>query len=140
MRYCSKEEALHILCRYHNLDGAEPLCGKEGVEAIMQRIHSIQYDPLNVVARNADLVLQARVDDYSESVLYDLLYEEHKFIDGYDKEMCIYSANDFTRLRYVRAEYAKYAVPVLRHRNRLGALDLLDDVRDFVEAHGRDAS
>lgn len=28
MRYCSKEEARHILCRYHNLDGAEPLCGK----------------------------------------------------------------------------------------------------------------
>lgn len=137
MRYCSKEEARHILCRYHNLDGAEPLCGKEGVEAIMQRIHSIQYDPLNVVARNADLVLQARVDDYSESVLYDLLYKEHKFIDGYDKEMCIYSANDFARLRYVRAEYAKYAVPVLRHRNQLGALDLLDEVRDFVEAHGR---
>lgn len=46
----------------------------------MQRIHSIQYDPLNVVAGNADLVLQARVKDYSESVLYDLL--EHKLIDG----------------------------------------------------------
>ena len=66
MRYCSKEEARHILCRYHNLDGAEPLCGKEGVEAIMQRIHSIQYDPLNVVARNADLVLQASTNSLTD--------------------------------------------------------------------------
>lgn len=48
-----------MLCRYHNLDGAEALSGKSGVETIMRRIHSIQYDPLNVVARNADLVLQA---------------------------------------------------------------------------------
>mgnify|MGYP006990179179 CR=1 FL=1 len=50
------------------------------VEKIIQRIHSIQYDSLNVVARNADLVLQARVKDYSESVLYDILYKEHKLI------------------------------------------------------------
>ncbi len=34
--------------------------GKKGVEKIMQRIHSIQYDPLNVVARNADLVLAGK--------------------------------------------------------------------------------
>ncbi len=96
MRYCSKEEARHILCRYHNLDGAEPLCGKEGVEAIMQRIHSIQYDPLNVVARNADLVLQARVDDYSESVLYDLLYEEHNSLTDMTKR-CVSTARTISR-------------------------------------------
>ena len=73
MKLYPKDEARHMLCRYHNLDGAEALCGKKGVEKIMRRIHSIQYDPLNVVARNADLVLQARVNDYSESVLCDLL-------------------------------------------------------------------
>ena len=72
MKLYPKEEARHMLCRYHNLDGAESLCGKKGVEKIMQRIHSIQYDSLNVVARNADLVLQARVKDYSESVLYKI--------------------------------------------------------------------
>lgn len=75
--FCSKEEVRHMLCRYHNLDGAEALCGKTGVEEIMRRIHSIQYDPLSVVARNADLVLQARVRDYRESILYDLLYRSY---------------------------------------------------------------
>lgn len=38
----SQEEARQMLCRYHNLDGAESLCGRAGVEKIMQRIHSIQ--------------------------------------------------------------------------------------------------
>ncbi len=33
-----------MLCRYHNLDGAEALCGKRVSKRIMQRIHSIQYD------------------------------------------------------------------------------------------------
>ena len=126
-----------MLCRYHNLDGAEALCGKKGVEKIIQRIHSIQYDPLNVVARNADLVLQARVKDYSESVLYDLLYKEHKLIDGFDKEMCIYDTKDFARFQFVRNEYEKHALPILKYRNQAGVLNILDDVRDFVEKHGK---
>ena len=126
-----------MLCRYHNLDGAELLCGKRGVEKIMQRIHSIQYDPLNVVARNADLVLQARVKDYSESVLYDILNKEHKLIDGFDKEMCIYDTKDFARFQFVRNEYEKHALPTLKYRNQTDVLNILDDVRDFVEKHGK---
>lgn len=137
MKVYSKEEARRMLCRYHNLDGAEALCGKKGVEKIMQRIHSIQYDPLNVVARNADLVLQARVKDYRESALYDLLYKEHKLVDGFDKEMCIYDAKDFARFQFVRNEYEKYVLPTLKNRNQTGVFNILDDVRDFVEKHGK---
>lgn len=137
MKLYPKDEARRMLCRYHNLDGAEELCGKKGVEKIMRRIHSIQYDPLNVVARNADLVLQARVKDYRESVLYDLLYKEHKLIDGFDKEMCIYDMKDFARFQFVRNEYEKYAKSALIYRNQTGVLNILDDVRDFVETHGK---
>lgn len=137
MKLYSKEEARHMLCRYHNLDGAESLCGKTGVEKIMQRIHSIQYDPLNVVARNADLVLQARVSDYKEEYLYNLLYKEHRLIDGFDKEMCIYNSKDFARFRYVRSEHQKHVVSTLQYRNQMGALDILDDVRDFVTRYGK---
>ncbi len=133
----SKKEACRMLCRYHNLDGAEALSGKPGVETIMQRIHSIQYDPLNVVARNADLVLQARVRDYAESDLYTLLYKDRKLVDGPDKEMCIYNASDFSRFRYVRAESLKQVRLTLQYRDQMGALDILDDVRDFVTKHGR---
>ena len=136
MKLYSKEEARHMLCRYHNLDGAEALCGKEGAEKIMQRIHSIQYDPLNVVARNADLVLQARVRDYKESDLYNLLYKEHKLVDGFDKEMCIYNSEDFARFRFVRKEYQKHVIPTLEHRNQMGIFEILDDVRNFVKEHG----
>lgn len=137
MKLYSKEEVRHMLCRYHNLDGAESLSGEMGVEKIMQRIHSIQYDPLNVLARNADLVLQARVKDYKESFLYNLLYREHKLVDGFDKEMCIYNSKDFARFRYVRSEHEKHIISALKYRNQMGALDILDDVRAFVEKYGK---
>lgn len=137
MKLYSREEARRMLCRYHNLDGAEEISGEIGVEKIMQRIHSIQYDPLNVVARNADLVLQARVQGYKESDLYNLLYKEHKLVDGFDKEMCIYESRDFAHFSFVRNEYHKHVVPTLKHRNQMGVLGILDDVRDFVKEHGR---
>ena len=137
MKIYSQEEARQVLCRYHNLDGAEPLCEKAGVEKIMQRIHSIQYDPLNVVARNADLALQARVSGYKEKYMNELLYIEHRLVDGFDKEMCIYESKDFARFRYVRSEHEKSVILTLQYRNQMGALDILDDVRDFVTRHGR---
>lgn len=132
----SKEDARHMLCRYHNLDGAEMLSGEKGVEKIMKRIHSIQYDPLNPVARNADLVLQARINEYTESVLYSLLYEKHKLVDGFDKEMCIYDAKDFSAFQYIRNEHEKHVVSMLEYRNQSAALSILDDVYNFVKEHG----
>ena len=133
----SREEIKHALCRYHNLDGADSLCGKKGAEKIMKRIGSIQYDPLNVAGRNADLVLQARVNDYKESDLYELLYKDHKLVDGYDKEMCIYNAADFTRFGFVRLENEKMMHNILQWRKQMEVLDLLDKVLDFVKAHGK---
>lgn len=137
MKSFSQKEARHMMCRYHNLDGAEPLCGKAGAEKIMQRIHSIQYDPLHVVAKNADLVLQARVADYREDDLYSLLYKEHKLVEGFDKEMCIYDAKDFDRFKRVRSEHQKHVTLTLQYRDQMGALDILEDVRAFVEKHGK---
>lgn len=48
----------------------------------MKRAGCIQYDPLNVVGRNADLVLQARISDYSKAMLEKLLYADRVLIDG----------------------------------------------------------
>lgn len=62
-----------------------------------------------------DLVLQARVQGYKESDLYNLLYKEHKLVDGFDKEMCIYESGDFARFSFVRNEYFKQVVPTLKY-------------------------
>lgn len=133
----SKEEIKKALCRYHNLDGSDCLCGKKGTQKIMQKLGTIQYDPLNVVSRNADLVLQARVNDYNESQLYELLYKDHKLVDGYDKEMCIYNAADFKQFGYIRFENKKMMHNILQWRRQLDVLELLDEVRDFVAQNGK---
>lgn len=137
MKEYSREEIRLMLCRYHNLDGAEDFCGKTGAEKIMKRIGTIQYDPLNVVSRNADLVLQARVKDYHEEHLFDLLYKDHKLVDGYDKEMSIYTVSDFGHFGFVRRESKNMMLAILNWRHQMAALDILDEVLAYVEENGK---
>jgi uncharacterized protein YcaQ len=62
----------------------------------------IQFDPINIVGRNPDLVLQSRVQDFVPNYLDELLYSERKLLDGWDKMASIYSVTDwpyFLRLR-----------------------------------------
>lgn len=61
MNTYTKEQVRRGLVNYQNLDHSKTLRGAEGARKIMEKIRTIQYDPLNVVGRNADLVLQARI-------------------------------------------------------------------------------
>lgn len=63
-------------------------CGTDGVLKYLKKVGSIQYDPLNVVGRNADLVLQSKIASYKPEMLHKPLYSEHVLVDGSDKEMC----------------------------------------------------
>jgi hypothetical protein len=106
----------------------------------------IQFDPLDVVGRNPDLVLQARVVDYGPAMLASLLYEERKLVDGWDKNMSIYPVEDwpyFRRHREAARENPRQsqaavqaALPRVREaieqRGPLSSIDLtLDDTVDW---------
>lgn len=136
MNTYTKEQVRRGLVNYQNLDHSKTLRGAEGARKIMEKIRTIQYDPLNVVGRNADLVLQARIQDYNADILQNLLYEEHFLVDGFDKEMCIYITKDYEKFSYVRQRAARSVEGTLRHRRQLEALEILQDVKEFVAKHG----
>jgi uncharacterized protein YcaQ len=132
----SKKEARQFLVSYHNLDGSQEYNGSEGIMNYFTKVGSIQYDPLNVVGRNADLVLQSKIKDYQPDMLHNLLYQDHLLIDGFDKEMCIYLAQDFPRFERIREATGLAVKNTLYHRNQLEALELLDEVWDYITQHG----
>lgn len=132
----SKNEARRFLINYHNFNGSQNYSGVEGVLRYFSRVRSIQYDPLNVVGRNADLVLQSKVANYKPELLHQLLYSEHILVDGVDKEMCIYLSDDFPKFERIRAAKGLSLKNTLGHRGQLEALNLLDEVRDFIRKHG----
>ena len=94
----------------------------------MERLNSIQQDPLDVVGKNVDLVMQSRVIDYQRQSLEPLLYQDRLLIDGWDKMMAVYLTKDFPKLEEVRLTVAQDHKHVLAYRNQLVVLDILDEV------------
>ena len=136
----SIEEARSFLVNYHNLNQSRDFRGMEGVIQCFQQIKSIQYDPLDVVGRNADLVLQSRVRGYKPAMLYDLLYHQHVLIDGFDKEMCIYATNEFRNFARVRKAYSERVEGTLAYRGQSDTLNILDEVREYIKLNGLTSS
>ena len=137
----SKKEARRFLVKYHNLNGSRYLKGIDGVRAIMKQLGSIQYDPLNVVGRNADLVLQSRVDGYTAHMLHQLLYDEHYLVDGFDKEMCIYRTEEYPKFANIRKTRTEGSIiRTINHRGQGEALNILNDVREYIHKYGTTAS
>ena len=55
----------------------------------------IQYDPVDVCGKNAELTLQSRVKGFRKSMLQELLYKDRKLVDYADKELSIWPAEDW---------------------------------------------
>lgn len=102
----------------------------------LRKVGCIQFDPLNIVGRNADLVLQSRIKNYNSSMLYDLLYEKRYLIDGWDKMMSIYLQTDWPYFKRVRNECGIDLQNVLAHRNASQALEYLEQVKSIVIEEG----
>ncbi len=98
----SNVEARRFILAHHNLWPPHQLRGKDGVLEYIQQVGSIQFDPINIVGRNPDLVLQSRVADYKPEFLDQLLYEDRYLIDGWDKMACIYATTDWPSFTYRR--------------------------------------
>jgi uncharacterized protein len=132
----TKQEACKFLLLYHLLEGEKHLQGDSGVIDYVEKVGCIQYDPLNVVGRNADLVLQSRVSQYSPSMLDSLLYEKRVLIDGWDKMMSIYLQKDWPYFQRVREAMSMEIKNTLAYRNSLEALELTEEIKTIIHERG----
>lgn len=101
----TKREARKFLVYYHGLYGEFDYIGTDGIMAYIRRVGCIQFDPLNVVGMNPELVLQSRVKNFDRSMLWDLLYKERKLIDYWDKNMSIFPIGDWPYFSRCRSGY-----------------------------------
>ncbi|HEY69164.1 MAG TPA: winged helix-turn-helix domain-containing protein [Anaerolineae bacterium] len=91
----TKRQARRFLLAHQGLWPPYALKGKAGVLEYIHRVGCIQFDPLNIVGRNPELVLQARIANFRPALLQELLYEDRELLDGWDKNMSIYSVEDW---------------------------------------------
>lgn len=91
----SKQSARRLILACQNLYPPRSLKGKTGALKYLERVRSIQFDPINVVGRNPDLVLQSRVKDFKPEMLDELLYTDRKLVDNWDKMASLSLAEDW---------------------------------------------
>ncbi|MCP1996210.1 DNA glycosylase AlkZ-like family protein [Flavobacterium sp. HSC-61S13] len=101
----TKEEAKKYVLYKHGLFGDYQYQGKQGILDFIAQSGCIQFDPVDVVGRNADLTLQSRIENYDKNDLYELLYQDRLLVDGHDKMMSIYNISDWHHLQAIRSGY-----------------------------------
>jgi len=109
--------------------------GKEGILNYFGRVNSLQFDPIDIAGRNVDIILKSRFNSFSRSLLDELMYQDFRIVDGFDKEACIHLVKDWGNFSYVRQELSEQNKKIMLYRNTTDALDLLDKVYQHVLEH-----
>ena len=97
------EEARRFILGKQGLLGSHRFVGKEGALQYIQQAGCIQYDPVDVCGKNAELTLQSRVKGFTRSMLADLLYVDRLLVDYSDKELSIWPREDWPYFSGYRA-------------------------------------
>lgn len=101
VRRVDRATARRFFVQRHLLSPSRALpAGPEGVLAVFERLGSIQFDPLGVAGRNHDLVLHARVRDYDPSWTDQLLYEDRRLFEAYNKGLSLLPADELPWFRH----------------------------------------
>ncbi len=69
----TERQARRFLLRYHGLLGAHRFTGKQGALDYVRQAGCIQFDPVDVFGKNAELTLQSREKGFQKSTLSSLL-------------------------------------------------------------------
>ena len=91
----TREQARRFILSRQGLLGNYRFAGKEGAWQYVRQAGCIQYDPVDVCGKNAELTLQSRVKGFTKQTLADLLYKDRLLVDYCDKELSIWPSEDW---------------------------------------------
>jgi len=103
----TKQQARRLILTHQYLWPPYVLEDKAGILDFIRHIGCIQFDPLDIVGHNPELVLQSRVSGFRPAMLQELLYVDRKLLDGLDKQMAIYCIEDWPYFVYRQQEASK---------------------------------
>ncbi|MBN2075121.1 MAG: YcaQ family DNA glycosylase [Dehalococcoidales bacterium] len=128
----TRQQARRFILTHQRLLPPRTISGKQEILDFFNRVGCIQYDPLNIVGNNPELVLQSRIKDFKPEILEEMLYTDRTLIDNWDKMMAIYPVSDRPHFYYRQLEAAKSD----RRRNAEHTLAVIPEIRKEIENRG----
>ena len=130
MKTITIQQARQFILSKQGLIGQHRFIGKDGAYAYVCQAGCIQFDPVDVCGKNAELTLQSRVKNFKKTMLYDLLYKDRKLVDYADKELSIWPARDWPYFSSYRERSIKLG------RTFKGLRKLEKKALEYIEANG----
>ena len=128
----SRSQARRFILTHQCLLPPRTISGKQDILDFFNRVGCIQYDPLNIVGNNPELVLQSRVKDFKPEILEEMLYSDRTIVDDWDKMMAIYPVTDKPYFHYRKLEAADRD----RRRNADHTLAVIPEIRKEIKERG----
>ena len=123
-------QARRFLLLHQGLLGEYRFAGKEGALAYVRQAGCIQFDPVDVCGRNAELTLLPRVKGFTRSMLQELLYEDRALVDYPDKQLAIFPTEDWPC-------FSRFREAAVRCGRQFEGLDALEErAKAYVQASG----
>lgn len=88
-------QARQFMLLKHGLLGEHKFIGKQGALDFVRQAGCIQYDPIDICGKNAELTLQSRIKGFTKDMLAELLYKDRLLVDYPDKNTAIIPTDDW---------------------------------------------
>ena len=95
MKTITRQQARQFILLKQGLIGPYRFAGKDGAYDYIRQAGCIQFDPVDVCGKNAELTLQSRVKGFKKPMLWNLLYKDRLLVDYVDKELSIWPLEDW---------------------------------------------
>ena len=106
MKSISVKDVRIFILFQQDLLGSKKYNGKNDILTYFHKHKMIQFDPVNICGRNAEIVLFSRFSNINKDDIYTLLYKEKSLMEAYDKKLCIILSDDWGKLEPVRQRKA----------------------------------
>ncbi|MCB2291550.1 winged helix DNA-binding domain-containing protein [Clostridium sp. CS001] len=124
-----KQQICNYLITYQHLCDDAMLESTDSIVEYIRKVGCIQYDPLNVVGRNPDLVLQSRCSCYRKGDIEKYLYSDRALYDVWDKNMSISTVSDWPCFERYREGYLEWCN---EHKDAIDKISEYLKVNDFA--------
>ena len=130
MQTITISQARQFILLKQGLLGEHRFINKDGAYQYVRQAGCIQFDPVDVCGKNAELTLQSRVKNFKKQMLQDLLYKDHRLVDYADKELSIWPSEDWPY-------FTRYRENSIAHGQRFpGIPELEQEAIDYIRKNG----
>lgn len=125
-----KAEARRFVLLKQGLLGPARFTGKQGALAYVRQAGCIQFDPVDVCGKMAELTLQSRVKGFRKEHLAALLYTDRALFDYPDKQLSILPVEDWPY-------FSRYREAARKSGEQFPELEALEkQALAYIESHG----